>query len=239
MLKLENVHIGYQKLLFQVDSLHLNTQSLVVIVGPNGTGKTTFLNTVLGLVKPIKGEVIIENHDLSKLKRDEKAKLLSHVPSKFEGVTNLSVYDLIAMGRAPHTNLLNKLNDHDKEVISEVVEKLDIASLLKKNTTEISDGERQMVMIAKALVQETKVMVLDEPTAFLDYNNKRKIIKNLHDAAKSLDKLVLFSSHDIDLISQTSDLIIYIDAEEKQLMKLPKNSSKEELIKTVFDVRSE
>ena len=236
MIELKNTHIGYTHTLFAIDDLTIKDRQLVSIIGPNGSGKTTFLNTILSITPPLKGILKLDGKNIHTIHRTEKVKLISHVASKFEGVPNLSVYELIAMGRAPYTNILNKLQANDKEVIEKVIDQLSLRDIQHKSTTSISDGERQIAMIGKALAQETKIIVLDEPTAFLDYNNRRKVLNLLGEIAHSDNKIILLSTHDIDLCVQYSDMILAVNKKLDNLLTFKSLTSKDQLIKEVFDL---
>ncbi|MEX1191494.1 MAG: ABC transporter ATP-binding protein [Brumimicrobium sp.] len=234
MLEFKNLHIGYKKVLFEVKDLTLNSGQLVSVIGKNGTGKTTFLNTILGINKPLQGTVKVSDRNIQELKRNELVTLFSHVSSKFDGVNYLSVYDLIAMGRAPYTNMLNQLREVDREIINSVIEKLNLTKLKDYSTSQISDGERQIAIIGKALAQQTKIIILDEPTAFLDYTNRRKVIKLLKEIAVEQDKLILISTHNIDLCIECSDLIIAVDDTKKSIILYQDKMDKSHLIEEVF-----
>lgn len=236
MLELKDLHIGYRKLLFQVDDLKLRKGQLVSLIGPNGSGKTTLLNTILGITNSMKGEVLIENESIKELSKAKKVETISHVASKFDGVNHLTVYELIAMGRAPYTNMLNKLTSKDKTIVSEVIEKLDLKELQDKSTTNISDGERQIAMIGKAVAQETKMIILDEPTAFLDYSNRLKVMKLLKRIAIEENKLIIISTHNIEICLEFSDTILAVDSDEEKLRIYYDDISKEDLISDVFDM---
>lgn len=234
MLELHDVHIGYDQSLFSIDTLRLEKGSLVALIGPNGVGKTTFLNTLSGSISPLKGVMTIEGKEMRQLKVKEKVKLVSFVPSKFQGVSNLSVYDLIAMGRAPHTNLLHHLTEKDKAIVNEVIDRLGLAQLAEKITTQISDGERQLAMIGKAIVQEAPLLLLDEPTAFLDYANRIKITSLLKDLAEQYNKLIVMSTHDLDIALSKSNKLLSVIPAEKQLQLFSANIDKADLVREVF-----
>jgi iron complex transport system ATP-binding protein len=236
MLELKNLHIGYKKLLFRVEELKLNTGQLISLIGSNGSGKTTFLNTILGLTKSLNGEVLIEGKSINEIAKDLKVRLLSHVASRFDGVNHLTVYELISMGRAPHTNLLNRLTSEDHKIVSEIIHKLNLTELQSKSTTNISDGERQIAMIGKALAQETKLIILDEPTAFLDYSNRLKVMKILKKIAIEEDKLIIISTHNIEICLEFSDIILAVDGNGKELRTYREHVSKKDLISDVFDM---
>ena len=228
------MQIGYKEVLFSVPDMTLIAGQLVTLIGPNGAGKTTFLNTILGLQHPLKGKLFFNGKEFTEISKKEKTALLSHVASKFEGVNYLSIFDLISMGRAPFTNMLNVLSEADKEVVSNVIRALNLEEIANKSTTEISDGERQIAMIGKALAQETDIIVLDEPTAFLDYNNRRKVLHILKTAAANQNKLILLTSHDLELCFEHSDQVIGVDEANKSLRAYSEETPKEKIIHEIF-----
>ena len=234
MLKFEDIQIGYKEVLFHVPNMELSTGQLVTLIGPNGSGKTTFLNTVLGLQKPLSGSLTLNKKAFTQISKADKTKLLSHVASKFEGVNYLTVVDLVAMGRAPFTNVLNVLKSEDILIINHVISDLSLEDISNKSTTEISDGERQIAMIGKALAQETQVIVLDEPTAFLDYSNRRRVLRLLKKVAKEKEKLILLTSHDLELCIQYSDQIIGVDTVTKTLKRYTQETPGEQMIIEIF-----
>ncbi|MDX1653463.1 MAG: ABC transporter ATP-binding protein [Brumimicrobium sp.] len=234
MIELKNLSIGYNELLFTRDYLEIERGNLISLIGPNGSGKTTFLNTLLGISEPLKGEIFISGKPLKEMKRKERILKFGHVSSGFKGVSNLSVYELIAMGRSPYTNILNRLSNKDRDKISSVMEQLELSRIQHKMTTEVSEGERQIALIAKALVQETEMIVLDEPTAHLDYTNRVKVLRILHKIVKNDHKLVIISTHNIELSLEYSDLILAVDAKNKILREYSPSVEKNLLISEVY-----
>lgn len=234
MITFKDIAIGYKEVLFTIPAMTLEPGQLITLIGPNGSGKTTLLNTILGLQEPFSGGLLFNGKAIKAFSKIEKTKLISRVSSKFEGVNYLSIYDLIALGRAPYTNMLNVLTDSDKTVIYRVLKELDLEDIAHKSTTEISDGERQIAMIGKALAQETEIIILDEPTAFLDYNNRRKVLRILKTIAKNQGKLILLTSHDLELCFESSDRIIGIDEKGKTLKIYTNTEQKSDIIQEIF-----
>lgn len=236
MITFKNIAIGYRNPLFEVEELTLKPGQLVSLIGPNGSGKTTFLNTLLGIIKPLHGDISVDGQPIESMRQMDRVKTFSHVSSKFEGVSHLTVFELIALGRAPYTNLLNVLRPEDHEIINSIIEQLGLTHLKDKFTTSISDGERQIAMIGKALAQQSKIIILDEPTAFLDYANRIKIIKLLKDIALNHSKVILLSTHNIELGITYSDTILAVTTKNNFLKVYTPDIEKEFLIKEVFDV---
>jgi iron complex transport system ATP-binding protein len=241
MLKFEELHIGFgrkkrkpPRLLFKTENMSFHPGDFVAVIGPNGSGKTTLFNTILAEQQAIQGQILHNNTNWRSVTREEKVKIMSFVPSKFNGVDNLSVYDLIAMGRAPYTNILNQLTSEDHLVIEKVIHQLGLAELVEKNTINLSDGERQIAMIGKALAQEAKIMILDEPTAFLDYNNRRKVLQLLKEIAIKNNQIIFISSHDLELCFDYCSRVVAIDAENLKLLDFNAPFDKSAIIASVF-----
>ena len=235
MIQLKNIDIGYHSTLLSIENLVLETGKFYAIIGKNGIGKTTFIHTILGLIPTIKGEIDINGQNIHQISANQRAKLVAHVPSKFEGVQHLSTRDFIAMGRAPYTNFLGKLAEEDWKLVDEISAELGIESFLQKDTSELSDGERQIASIAKALVQKTPVIVLDEPTAFLDYANRMSVQKLLQKVAKNTNVCIIQSSHDLELCLEFADEMLIVEPNKKTIVPINRaNCSKEKVIEIAF-----
>jgi iron complex transport system ATP-binding protein len=235
MIQLKNIEIGYYSALLSIENVVLETGKFYAIIGKNGIGKTTFIHTVLGLIPTIKGEIDINGQNIHQISANQRAKLVAHVPSKFEGVQHLSTRDFIAMGRAPYTNFLGKLAEEDWKLVDEISAELGIESFLQKDTSELSDGERQIASIAKALVQKTPVIVLDEPTAFLDYANRMSVQKLLQKVAKNTNVCIIQSSHDLELCLEFADEMLIVEPNKKTIIPINRaNCSKEKVIEIAF-----
>ncbi len=209
MIRFEQIKIGYTQALIEIQSLTLNTGKVYALVGRNGIGKSTFLNSIIGQVPLLSGRLFLNEIELQKISRFELPKLIAYVESRFDGVEYLSVFDYLALGRSPYTNSFGSLNESDKQIIMQVIADLNLDHLLKKGTSEISDGERQLCAVARALIQTTPIILLDEPTAFLDYLNRQKLIQLMVSIAKKQQKTIILSSHDIDIcIENALDFLI-------------------------------
>lgn len=235
MICLKEIKIGHQKELFEIDDISLLSSELYVLVGANGIGKTTFLQSIIGSVAVLKGDIKIQDKSISVLKRIDRAKLISFVASKFEGVDYLKVIDYIALGRTPYTNALGRLTSKDWQIVHSSISLLELDYLKDKFTTEISDGERQLVAICRAITQQTDIIILDEPTAFLDYANRKKVMEIMKRIAVDLKKCIIISSHDLELCIESEAKILVINKNDKKLeLYNPNFLSKESLIKIGF-----
>lgn len=199
-------------------SLSLPCGRLVCLLGPNGAGKSTLLRTLCGFQPPIEGTVTISGSDISTMSAAEVARLVSVVLTDRPLTSSLTAAEMVGMGRAPYTGFWGRLSDDDRRLVSEAMQTVGIAPLATRRMGQLSDGELQKVMIAKALAQHTPVIVLDEPTAFLDYPSKVAVMKTLARLAHDEGKTILMSTHDLELAAQLGDELMKI--ENKHIRKI-------------------
>ena len=199
-------------------SLSLPCGRLVCLLGPNGAGKSTLLRTLCGFQPPIEGTVTISGSDITTMSAAEVARLVSVVLTDRPLTPSLTAAEMVGMGRAPYTGFWGRLSDDDRRLVSEAMTTVGIAQLATRRMGQLSDGERQKVMIAKALAQHTPVIVLDEPTAFLDYPSKVAVMKTLARLAHDEGKTILMSTHDLELAAQLGDELMEI--ENKHIRKI-------------------
>jgi iron complex transport system ATP-binding protein len=186
----------------------LQQGQLIGLVGANGIGKSTLLRTLTQVQNPLSGIIILNDKDLEKTTSIDLAKQLSLVLTEPLVSKNLSVYELVALGRYPYTNWIGRLTAEDVVIIDRSLELTNIADLKSKKCYELSDGQLQKVMIARALAQDTDLIILDEPTTHLDMYHKAYILKLLQKLTKDTGKTILFSTHEIDLAIQLCDTMI-------------------------------
>lgn len=192
-------------------SLELRKGELCAIVGVNGIGKSTLLRT-LGNVQPkLSGGIQINQKDLETYTSLDLAAALSVVLTEPIASKNLTVLELIALGRLPYTNWLGTLSEKDKTQIEDCLQQLDLKELQHKHCHELSDGQLQRVLIARAMVQDTELILLDEPTTHLDLYHKVQIFKLLKRLAQEHEKTIFFTTHEIDLAIQLCDKIVILD----------------------------
>jgi iron complex transport system ATP-binding protein len=207
--------IGYKsEVIAKHINFNLNAGELCAIVGVNGIGKSTLLRT-LGKVQPkLSGTIEINNKDLESYNSLDLASKISVVLTEPIASKNLTVLELIALGRLPYTNWLGKLSKQDKIQIENCLQQLDLKDLRHKKCHELSDGQLQRVLIGRAMAQDTPLILLDEPTTHLDLYHKVQIVKLLKELAKTHNKTVLFTTHEINLAIQLCDKILILDGSE-------------------------
>lgn len=213
ILSTSNLSIGYQSKKEKTtvaDNLNIKLEKgkLVSLVGGNGIGKSTLLRTLTGIQKPLSGTVTLNGKEVHHYEPLALAKHLSLVLTEKLPSSNLTVFELIALGRQPYTNWLGKLSEEDLEKINQAIVLTHIEHLVNKKYYEISDGQFQIVLIARALAQNTPLIILDEPTTHLDLFHKVSVFKLLKKLSQETNKCILFSTHDIDLAIQLSDEMI-------------------------------
>lgn len=218
ILTASNLSIGYatkKEIIVIVKELNLNLEKgkLIALIGENGIGKSTLLRTLSGIQKPLDGSIYLSDKNIKEYTQLDLAQNLSLVLTDKLPPSNLTVFELIALGRQPYTNWLGKLTEIDLKKIKEAISLTQIAHLLNKKYYEISDGQFQNVLVARALAQDTPLIILDEPSTHLDLFHKVSLFKLLKKLASESDKCVLFSTHDIDLAIQLSDVMIVMTRE--------------------------
>ncbi|RZJ30424.1 MAG: ABC transporter ATP-binding protein [Flavobacterium sp.] len=211
ILTTENLSIGYTAKTTTViaDGIDLSLQKgkLISLIGANGIGKSTLLRTLAGISRPLSGKVILNEKNIGGYLPSTIAKQLSLVLTDKLPPSNLTVFELVALGRQPYTNWIGKLLPEDISAINTALTQTETTFLAQKKHYEISDGQLQKVMIARALAQDTPLIILDEPTTHLDMQHKASLLRLLKKLAES-GKCVLFSTHDIDMAIEFSDEMI-------------------------------
>jgi iron complex transport system ATP-binding protein len=212
LLSTDYLSIGYihrgQRVEIQKDlNLSIKQGELICLIGPNGTGKSTLLKTLSGLLKPLQGKTYIDKTDIAKIAVSERAQLISLVLTDRVDIENATVHSVVAMGRMPYSNWWGKPSPEDEQMIINAVQMVHLEHKIDTLLSELSDGERQRVMIAKAFVQDTPIIFLDEPTAHLDLPNRVEILLLLHRMAHENGKAILMSTHELDMALQAADRI--------------------------------
>ena len=224
-MKLENLTIGYGNHVVQKSlTLQVRSGEMVCVLGKNGCGKSTLLRTLSGLQPALGGECVMpDGRSVSALSEREKAQSMAIVLTERLSATNTTVEDVAAMGRFPYTGWLGALSDADRNIILEALKQTEMLDKRHCFFNELSDGEKQRVLISKALAQETPYIFLDEPTAHLDLPNRIKTLLLLRELAHKADKAVVISTHELDLALQTADVIWLMTPGAGIVVGTPKN----------------
>ncbi len=213
--ELHGLTLGYgNRILFREAGIGFGWGEFTALVGRNGTGKSTLLRTIAGLARPLAGSISINGIPQNKLSPGEIASMISFVSTDEVKVANLTVGDIVALGRAPYTNWIGSLRDEDRRAVVRALTLVGMREFAGKSVDRLSDGERQRVMIARALAQDTPIILLDEPTAFLDLPNKYEICLLLRQLAHDEGKCIIFSTHDLSIALELCDTMAVIEGGE-------------------------
>jgi len=204
-------------------SFQLFENELTCLLGPNGVGKSTLIKAILGQLKPWKGELTLNERNVQNFSNAELSKVLSVVLSEPVFPGNMTVGQLVALGRIPHTGWTGRLDRHDRDLIENALYLTKMEELKDERLSEISDGQRQKSMIARALAQDGKVMVLDEPTAHLDLVNRYQIMHLLRDIATKQQKSILVVTHDLEIALETADRLLLLSNTLPLITGLPED----------------
>ncbi|NBL66031.1 ATP-binding cassette domain-containing protein [Flavobacterium sp. NST-5] len=219
----ENLTVGYpDKIVATELNFQLTESKLIGLIGANGIGKSTLLKTISGILKPISGKIFIENQNLNNISPKQLSRKISLVLTDKLTLSNLTVFEVVALGRHPYTNWLGTLSEKDLAQTNLALQITQIEHLAQKKYFEISDGQLQKVLIARTLAQDTPLIILDEPTTHLDFQHKILTLKLLQNLAKNQQKTILFSTHDLELAIQMCDEIMLMTPEFFEI-NLPKN----------------
>ena len=238
ILKTSSLSIGYDNKTIASDiNVTLSEGDIIALVGPNGAGKSTLFKTFSTHIKPVGGKIELFGKNLLSYSPKERAKLLGIVLTERPDDMFLKVFDVVAAGRYPYTGMFGKLNEDDEKEIKVSLELVGVNHLADRVFNTLSDGEKQKVMIAKAIAQNTPIIMLDEPTAFLDYPSKIELFSLLKKLAKEQKKAILFSSHDLELLLRDTDNL-WIMAKNKPFAAGHSSELlKNDVIKNYFDLK--
>lgn len=212
VISLSQLSVGYSLSHPVISDINLELRSgqLACLIGENGIGKSTLLKTLTGFLPKLKGSLLLGNRDIESFSQRELARQVSIVLTQKPDVQNLTIEEIIGLGRSPYTGFLGRLRAEDRKVVDDAIATMGIGKLRGRMIQTLSDGERQKVMIAKALAQETPIILLDEPTAFLDFPSKAETFQSLQRMAHERDKLILLSTHDLELAVRFADSLLEV-----------------------------
>lgn len=184
---------------------------LTSLLGPNGAGKSTLLKTLSGFLPPLAGEVRIDGVSIHSYSGAELSRKIGVVLTERPAVISMTVEEMVAIGRSPYTGFRGRLSEDDRQMVERAMQLIGVADMRSRAVDTLSDGERQKVMIAKALAQDTPVIYLDEPSAFLDYPSKVELMQMLRSLAHDHGKTILLSTHDLNIALELSDTLLLVD----------------------------
>lgn len=212
IISISHLSVGYSPSLPVISDINIEVKSgqLTCLIGENGIGKSTLLKTLAGFLPKMGGDLLLDNRDIHSFSQRELARQVSIVLTQKPDVQNLTTEEIIGLGRSPYTGFFGRLRADDRAVVDDAITAVGIEKLRGRMIQILSDGERQKVMIAKALAQQTPVILLDEPTAFLDFPSKAETFQSLRRMAHERDKLILLSTHDLELAVRFADCLLEV-----------------------------
>lgn len=227
--------VGYRgKALISGIDICLGRGRILALIGPNGAGKSTILKTVTGQLPAISGETLIEGRELEKWPRAELAKKLAVVLTERVQPEMMTCFEVAAMGRYPYTGRFGALTAEDKAIVRATLEQVRADDIADRDFSQISDGQRQRVLLARALCQQPEVLVLDEPTSFLDIRNKIELLDILLKTARENHTTVILSLHEIDLAEKVSDLIMCVRGDHAEAPDIPEKVFTDDHIRELY-----
>ncbi len=227
LIELRNLTTGYTAKGKRIPiAEHLNASlqrgTLTCLLGPNGAGKSTLLKTLSAFLPPLEGEVLIEGKPITSYTPHEQSQLIGMVLTERVDIQGMTVREMVAMGRSPYTGFWGTLSAQDDKIVDEALTLTGITAFSDRQLTTLSDGERQKVMLAKALAQQTPLILMDEPTAFLDFPSKVEAMLLLKQLAHRENRAIFLSTHDLDLALQTADQLWLINKNQPLCIGTPR-----------------
>ena len=237
MIKLQDITLAFGKrTLISHASAHFECGQMTALLGRNGTGKSTLLRAMSALGRVQHGEIYVDGREITTLSASQLSRLVAFVNTERIDVEALTAHDLVAIGRSPYTNWMGHLSDADEEVVRRAMTIAGVSHMANRRVDTMSDGECQRVMIARALAQDTCVILLDEPTAFLDLPNRYELCTLLSRLAHEEGKCVIFSTHELDIALSLADSIALVDT--PRLVHMPTSEMiKSQNIERLFDTQ--
>ncbi len=237
LLSCEDLTVGYKKPVLSGINLELESGHFVSLLGPNGAGKTTLLRTLSRHIKPLKGQMKLAGKHLSEYPALSLARLMAVVLTEKNAPPLLSVLEYVALGRYPHTGFLGRLSEKDLAVITEALSAVQASELARRLVDQLSDGEKQKVMLARALAQEPSLMLLDEPTAHLDLKHRVEVMTILRGLCRSRGLTVLAAIHDVDVAAKVSDQVILVKEGGVEGYGRPEDILSSQKVSSLYDFR--
>lgn len=234
----DDLSVGYNNTpLIQDINIHLNKGEILTLIGPNGAGKSTILKTITKQLEIIKGKITIADVSVNEMNEKNLAKKMSVVLTERISPELMTCYDVVATGRYPYTGRFGILSEHDKEKIKEAVELVYADDFIYRDFGCISDGQKQRILLARAICQEPEIIVLDEPTSFLDIKHKLELLSILKKLVKEKNIAVIMSLHEIDLAQKISDYVVCIHNNKIEKYGIPEEIFTTEYIEQLYEIK--
>ena len=233
----DKLTVGYNgKPLIRDIDINIEKGTILTLIGPNGSGKSTILKSITKHLAMLSGVVYIDKQNLSMLSNKHTAKMISVVLTERIKPEMMTCGEVVASGRYPYTNHFGKLTDRDREIVTESLAKVHALDLADRDFSAVSDGQRQRIMLARAICQEPEIIVLDEPTSFLDIKHKIELLDILRRMSSEKNITVIMSLHEIDLAPKISDKVVCVKGDTIERFGTPDEIFKEDIINDLYDI---
>ena len=222
-LKTENLSVGYDgRALIRDVCLRVQRGQIVTLIGPNGSGKSTILKTIVGQLSKVSGTVLLEEKDMAQMRQNETARRMAILMTQRIHPELMTCFDVVSTGRYPYTGALGLLSREDKAIVLEAMALVNSEDLADRPFDAISDGQRQRILLARALCQQPEIIVLDEPTSYLDIRYKLELLTILKTMVREKNLAVLMSLHELELAERVSDTVVCVSGDRIDRMGSPK-----------------
>lgn len=239
LIEAKNLTVGYKNKSVVSDiNFTLNRGQILTLMGQNGSGKSTILKTITGQESSLSGQILIKDKPTSNYQPKELAKIMAVVLTDKISGGQMTARQVVALGRSPYLGVLGKMSPSDQSVIDEALNLVDAVDLADRYFHQLSDGQKQKIMIARALAQEPEILVLDEPTSYLDVRHKVEILKILSKLSRQNNLAVIMALHDIDLALKVSDEILFVNNKQITAQGLPEELIKDNSIDQLYQIES-
>lgn len=237
--KTENMAVGYNgSILIDDINIEIEKGKILTLIGPNGAGKSTILKSITRQISKISGTVYIGNNEISQWALKEMAKNVAVVLTDRIRPDMMTCAEVVGMGRYPYTNMIGRLTPRDKQIVMQSLERVNALDLAAKDFSTLSDGQKQRILLARAICQEPELIVLDEPTAYLDVRHKIELLDILREMAKEKKITVIMSLHEIDFATKISDYLICVKGDTIEAFGEPEEILKNDTIEKLYDIQS-
>ncbi|MBQ6663122.1 MAG: ABC transporter ATP-binding protein [Firmicutes bacterium] len=214
ILKTEALAAGYAgRIIAEQVGIQVCPGEIVALIGPNGSGKTTLLKTVAGFLEPIGGAVYLDGRDLSAFPRSEMARIMSVMMTERMATDQMTVRDVVSLGRYPYTGMLGRLTEKDQGIVDRALTRVGMTEFSERIFNDLSDGQKQRALLARSIAQEPKILLLDEPTSYLDIYHKLRFIDILKDLVSGEEMGVLMSVHELEIAYEISSRVVCLSAD--------------------------
>ncbi len=237
LIEVRGLEFSYNGFKLEVEALSFPAGKITAIIGPNGAGKTTLLKCLAGLLPIRRRTIFYDSQDIASLKEPVRARLIGYVPQEHSLAFNYSVLEFVVMGRAAHLSLFSLPSARDLEIARRSLEYVGLPSFARRTMSELSSGERRLVLIARSLAQETPVLLLDEPTTFLDLRHGQEILELVRRLTRERGKTIILTLHDINQAAHYADNLVLINEGQVVSSGLPGEVLSEELIEKVYGLK--